>query len=327
MSRSKRAAAFLVGIVLVWMGLCQIGTQVPFAGERQAPAAGSRLVRETKTALPVGAVELRCPMEQQTTILSIVPPGESVKEGDLLVELDVAALVDKRIQQVLDVKKAETEMILATDSQNREKRAAAGQVALAEKALRLAQAQLKAYIDGEYVHQLAMAQGTLAIAGERRTLAEHRMNQLRTSFETQKDEGVVASLQEAQIALQETKLRLAEAEGALALLKGFVHDNKIAELELVIAQREFNLARAEDAVSAAATRGAATVFLAETIFRREADRLAKLDDQIVKCKIYAPQDGTVDQPRDADEAAIKPGAVVRERQLLVRLLPVKASKS
>ena len=66
--------------------------------------------------------------------------------------------------------------------------------------------------------------------------------------------------------------------------------------------------------------------LAEMSRTMESDRLAKLDDQITKCKIYAPRDGMVDQPRDDDEAAVRPGAVVRERQVLVRLLPVKASK-
>ena len=319
MNRSKRVAVLVVGIFVVWVGLCQIGAQVPFASERQAPAAGNRVARETRTVPPVGSVDLRCQVGQPMTVLSVVPPGESVKKGDVVVELDVSALVDKRIQQVRDVKKAESEMILATESQDREKRAAAGQVVLAEKALRLAQAQLKAFTDGEYPHQLALAQGAAALDEQKCRMAESHVGQLRASEKAQ--EGQISDeLQKAEIALQEALLQYHAAQGALALLKSIVHDNKVAELELVVAQREFDVARAQDAVSAAATRGAATVSLTEMNFRAGVDRLAKLDDQITKSKVYAPQDGTVVYPEDAG-AAIKPGAVVRERQVLVRLLP------
>jgi HlyD family secretion protein len=325
MNRSKRVAALWVSILLAWLGLCQLRPQVPLAGERQASATDSRAVRETKTSPPAGSVELRSRVEQPTAILSIVPPGESVKEGDLLVELDCAALMDKRIQQVLDVRKAETEMILARESQERDKRAAAGQVALAEKALRLAQAQLKAFVEDQFARQLALAEGAAAVAKLKYVMAEERVKQLQAD-KTQTEQTVASALQEAQIAQQETRVQLDAAESALAHLKGAGHDNKIAELELVVAQRQFDLARAEDAVSAAATRGAATVPLAEMIRQMEADRLAKLDDQIVKCKVYAPQDGTVVYPDDADAAALKPGVVVREGQILIRLVPIAQRK-
>ena len=58
----------------------------------------------------------------------------------------------------------------------------------------------------------------------------------------------------------------------------------------------------------------------------ESDRLAKLDDQIKGCKIYAPWDGVVDQPRDNDEAAVRPGPSSRNQQVLVRLQAVTPSK-
>ncbi|MCX5643198.1 MAG: hypothetical protein NTZ17_00695 [Phycisphaerae bacterium] len=322
MNRSKRVGMLLVG-VLLWAGLCLLGPQTPLAGERQAAKPGDR---EARALPPAGSVDLRCQTNQPTTILSVIPPGKSVKKGDLLVELDVSALVDKRIQQVRDVKKAESEMILTTESQDREKRAAGGQVGLAEKALRLAQAQLKAFIDGEYPHQLALAQSAAALAEQKRLMAEERVLQLRARERTQEGQTSMITLQEAEIALQEARLQSTAAQGSLVLLKSAVHDNKVAELELVVAQREFDLARAQDAVSAAAARGAVTVSLAEMNHRTEAHRLAKLDDQITQCRIYAPQDGTVVYPNDPDGAAIRPDAVVRERQVLIRLLPVTPPK-
>ena len=300
MNRSQRVAVAVVGVILVCVGLGQIGAQAPSANEHQRTS--------------VRAVDLRCEVQQPTTILSVVPDGTAVKKGDLLIELDNSPLVDRRIAQVAGVQKAESEMLVARESQDREKRAAAGQLALAEKALRLAQTHLKAFTEGEYPDQLALAEGTAAIASQKRLMAEEHFKELQVS-----EKGL--ALQQADIARMEAQLQLRQAENSLVLLKGVGRENKIAELELVVAQREFDLLRAKDAESAATTSGAAALSLAEMTFHMERDRLAKLDDQIVKCRIIAPQDGTVVYLDDA--VALKPSAVVRGGQVLVRLLPAK----
>jgi len=316
MNRSKRVAVLLIGILLVWAGL---GRQAPLAGERQAPGPGNR---QAKASPPAGSVDLRCQMEQPMTVLSVVPPGKSVKKGDLLIELDASTLTDKRIQQVFQTRKTETDWILARESQHWEKQTASGQIELAQKALRLAQGQLKAFTEGEYPHQLALAEGAAALADEKRRMLEDRVAYLRHAAETQKEETAQTSLQETELALQEAKLQSYAATGSLVLLKSAVHDNKVAELELAVAQREFDVTRAKDALSAATARGGAILQLAETSYQMAANQLAKLDDQIVKSKTFAPQDGIVVYPDDTGEAAIRPGAVARPRQVLVRLLPV-----
>ncbi len=323
MNRSKRVAVLSVGIFLAWVGLCQLGPQVPLAAERPTPVTGSREGRQTRTSPPAGSVELRCRVEQPTMILSLVPPGQSVKKGDLLVELDVSALVDKRIQQVFQTRKTETDWIVARESQSFEKHTATGQIDLAAKALRLAQNQLKAFTEGEYPNQLAMAEAVGQIAKEKRTMNEDRVARLRATIRPDETAGTAAmtALQEAQMALQEASVQSHAAENALTMLKTFGRDNKVAELELAVAQREFDLARAKDALSAANARSGALLQLAEITHQMEADRLAKLDDQIVKGKIYAPQDGIVVYPDDAGEAALRPGAVVHPGQVLVRLVP------
>lgn len=332
MANSKRVGMLAVG-VLLWAGLCQTDPQASWAGERQAaaprdhPAAGGNRVFARAEVLPSGEpVEIRSQMEQPTAILYVVPSGQAVKKGDLLVELDASALIDKRIQQVVQVQKAEGEMIQARESQARDSQAAQGRIVLAEKALRLAQGQLKAYTEGEYPRQLALAEGAANIAKLKLMLAGERARRLRASLDTEKDQSAQLALQEAQIAQDEAALQVEAAQGALVILKSFVHDNKVAELELVVAQREFDLARAKDDLSRANTTGRAAMAWAEMSFHRESDRLARLDDQIVKSKTYAPRDGTVAYPNNTDEPPLKAGAVVRNRQVLVRLLPVTLSR-
>jgi len=324
MANPRRIGLLLAG-ALLWVGLCQVGSQIPRAGARQA--TGENPASWRAEVLPSGeAAEIRSQVEQPTAILHVVPSGQTIQKGDLLVELDASALIDKRVQQVVQVHKAEGEMILARQTQEWETRAAQGQTVVAEKALRLAQSQLKAFTEGEYPRQLALAEGAAKIAKEKRTIAEVRMERRKATFETQRDQDARDALQEAQVAASEASVQSYVADIELAFLKSFVHDNKVAELELAIAQREYDLARANDAISAAKTRGGVTVSLAETQYHRESDRLAKLDDQIVKSKIYAPRDGIVAYPNDANEPPIKAGAVVRDRQVLVRLLPVTRPK-
>lgn len=315
MAKAKRIGTFLLG-VLLGTGLCQIGAQ--------GSSAGSERFIWRAEVQPYGkAEELRSQVEQPMTVLFVAPSGQSVRKGDLLVELDASALTGARIQQVLDTRKAVVEMSLAEESLQREERTAAGQVTLAEKALRLAQNQLKAYTEGEYPHQLALAEGTAAIAKQKELMLRDRMEHLRADAKASNDPATANALQDADLALREAMMRTMEAQNSLALLKSCIHDNKVAEIELIVAQKEFDLVCAKDSLSAATSRGALEHSLAEMRCQMERDRLAKLDDQIGKCKIYAPRDGTVLQPEGDDETPIKAGVTVNERQVLIRLLPVK----
>jgi HlyD family secretion protein len=316
MARSKRVGLLLVGMLL-WAGLCPFGSQAPLASQRQDNESLWRAEIQPRSE----SEEICSRVEQPMTILFVAPQGKTVKKGDLLVELDASALVDERMRQAFLKRKAESEMLWARESQVREGRAAIGQVELAEKALRLAQSQMKAFTEGEYPMQLADAKAEVTLAQERLMMTQERVNQLRAESQQAR-----TKLQEAQLALMEASAQSNAAQSRLSFLTGLLHDSKSAELELAVAQREFELACAKDAVSAAAVRGNADLSLAEMSRAMESDRLARLEDQIGKSRIYAPRDGTIIYPNDPDEAALRPGAIVRERQAIVYLLPVAQSK-
>jgi len=323
MNKPKRVAAVLGGVLLLWLGLCLVGQQNPWASQRPLGDEGHTWRAEAQP--PAGSEEIFSRVVEPTTILYVAPYGKAVKKGDLLIELDVAALTDQRIEQVVDVRKTQSELVLAKDSVEMEKHAAEGQVKLAEMALRLAQMQLKAFMEGEHPRELALAQGTAALADQKRRMLEDRYERLRHATDIQKDDDDAKdALQEAELALQEARMQSFLAADSLATLKGIGHDSRVADLELTLAQKEFELARAKDTLASATLRGSENVSLAEENFEREKHRLALLDDQITKCKIYAPRDGTVLYPQDSE--VIRPGAVVRERQVLVHLLPTVQSK-
>jgi hypothetical protein len=330
MAGAKRAGLLAAGVVL-WAGLCLPGPQTPLAGERQADAphayaAAPEQQSRGQANIPRRgeAEEIRCQVQQPTALLFVAAQGATVKKGDLLAELDIAALTDERVRQDLQTRKAEGEVVMAQESEDREKRAAGEQIALAEMALRLAQGQLKAFTDGEYPQQLALAQSAAAIARRRVSLIQNRLARGRAVVKDDSDPEVIATLQETEVELEEAKMESMQADGALALLQSFIYENRVTELQLAVAEREFDLARAKDALSAATMRGKVQRSLAEMSRSMESDRLAWLDDQIGKARIHAPRDGTILYPDEPNEPPIRPGTVVRARQVLIRLLPAQS---
>jgi multidrug resistance efflux pump len=73
-------------------------------------------------------------------------------------------------------------------------------------------------------------------------------------------------------------------------------------------------------------KGQAAAALAETNYQMASERLVKVEQQVAWCTMYAPRDGTVIYPNDtfSDDAGKavsrpQPGAIVRNRQVVVRL--------
>ena len=57
------------------------------------------------------AEQVRNELEGRTTILSLVPEGSRVEEGDVIAELDVSETEDRRVQQEIAVQNAEAALV------------------------------------------------------------------------------------------------------------------------------------------------------------------------------------------------------------------------
>ena len=86
------------------------GTQ-PVFRVRQGPLTIS--VVESGTIKSLEQVSLKSEVEGQTTLIYLIPEGEQVETGDLLVELDASNLQDDLIQQQISVDNSEAAFIRA----------------------------------------------------------------------------------------------------------------------------------------------------------------------------------------------------------------------
>lgn len=324
-------SAVVAGTVILWFG--KFRTDDEFAQQAatfaviRGPLAIS--VTESGTIKPRDQVILKNEVEGRTSIITLVPEGTRVKKGDLLVELDVSSLLDNRIDQEIRVQNAEASYIDANENFAVVENQAESDKDKAHLTLEFAKQDLQKYLEGEYPNQLREAEGKITLAREELARAEETLKWSKTLF----GEKYISQteLQADQLNQQKRDLDVKLAESNLDLLKDFTYRRNLAQLESDVRQAEMALERTTRKAKANVIQAQADLKAKQAEYRRQEDKLTKIEDQIQKAKIYAPVDGLVIYATSAERGGfrgnIQPldeGQEVRERQELI-YLPTAAS--
>lgn len=326
--------SFLIAvIVLVVIGL----VVVAFNGSGSRDSSGDDFARfavkrgplrisvnESGTIQAREQIILKCEVEGRTTILSLVEEGTHVKEGELLVELDSSRLLDDRIDQEIRVQNAEAAFIRARENLAVAENQAESDVDLAELRLEFAKQDLRKYVEGEYLNELKEAESRITLAKEELQTAEEK---LKWSRELHAREYISQTeLQIDELSTHKKKLDLELSENELLLLEGFSHPRTLAELESDVRQAEMALERTKRKAKADVVQAEAELRAKDSEYRRQKDKLAKIEEQIVKTKIYAPADGLVIYATSAktrhwrsSQEPLDEGREVHEREELIYL--------
>lgn len=237
-----------------------------------------------------GVTEVRCEVKSKNqpgvAILRVVPEGTQVKAGDFLVQFDSSALEAERITQQIMVNSADAAVVEARN--------------LYETAL-IAKNE---YLDGTYVQERQVIESEMFIA-------EENLNRAKEYYEYSKklaSKGYVNQLQlEAdKFAVEKSAKELDVAKTKLRVLDEYTKEKMLKQLE-------------SDILITEAKWGAA-----KKSYELELQRLAEIDDQIAKCTISSPKDGTVIYAQDRgwrgdDGFVVEEGAVVRENQTVFQI--------
>lgn len=230
--------------------------------------------------------EVKSKNQPGVAILKIIPEGTQVKKGDFLVELDSSALREERNTEQILVNTAEA---LVVQSRN-----------IYETAL-IAKEE---YLDGTYIQERQTIEGEIFVA-------EENLNRAKEYYEYSKRlaaKGYINQLQlEAdKFAVDKSLKELGAAQTKLKVLDDYTRAKMLKQLE-------------SDIITAKAKWESDKKSL-----EIELDKLQDIDDQIAKCTISAPKDGVVTYAHDrenwgGDNFIVKDGAVIRERQAIIRL--------
>jgi HlyD family secretion protein len=288
-------------------------------------------VTESGTVSARDQVIISSEVEGSTTILSLVPEGTMVKEGELLIELDASEMEEEKFDQQLRVQNAEADYIRSRENLAITKSQAESDIEKAELATEFAGQDLAKYEEGEFPQSRKEAEAKIKLSEEEFQRTDEKLKWSRILF--QEKYISETELQADELSLKKAELDLELAKGNRDLLLGFTHQRQMAQLKSDTKQTKMAMERARRKGKANILQAEADLTAKEMDFRRQKDRLAETEDQIIKTKIRAPSDGQVvyatSVKRSRWHAADEPlqeGQTVREREDLIYLPETKHMK-
>ena len=266
---------------------------------RVAPGKLSVIVSEKGVVEASRSRDVMCEVEHGTTIIMIRPEGTKVKVGEVVAELDSAALRDALVNQRIARLQAQA---------NHEQ---------AKLVHEIAESGLKEYVEGVLPRERETLKGRVAQAQ-----AAIRKNE--------------AKLERTRRARKQLDEAMAPNKGPVTpsdIVADLAIDDRLddAELELSKQERDLERAKSEQDVLEKYTQEKTIKQLTINVDRAKADELhmksneelegskeRKIERQIVKCTLKAPGDGILvhanDPNRVRGQYQIEEGAMVRERQ-------------
>jgi multidrug resistance efflux pump len=238
--------------------------------------------------------EIKCEVKSKnqagTQILEVVPEGTEIKPEDVgelvLVRLDSSALENERTTQQIACAKSKADLIQA------------------EAACKTALIAQKEYEEGTYGQSVQAIESERLVAKENRDRAKEYLEYSRALFA--KRYVTKAQLQADTFAVEKAESDLKIADEKLKVLAEFTRQKQLTQLQCDV------------------DTTAAKLEAAKAGHSLDTNQLKLIEDQIKKCEIKAPQEGTVVYAnvtgfRGTKEIMIAAGEMARERQVLIRL--------
>lgn len=325
----RSAVVTLAALALIWMWLAPGKNKGPIYSFHEVKRGDFLIsIVEGGTIEAVNEEVVRSEVEGTARIVYIVPEGSSVKQGDLVVELDSSLAQDAVNLQQIAVEKAQFALIQAEQQLEIGKSTVESEVQAATLKVEFAQSDFEKYVKGEALQTRRNAQIEITNTMENLQIAEERLEWTEKlhakGFETK------GNLDKDRLAVSQGRLKLEQTTKALWMIETFDEPKKKRELEATLQEAKENLERVRlqgDRKVAQYKADVDTQRITLELSKRKFDRDQR---NFEACKIHAPQDGLVVYAgggnRFSSESLIEEGAVVRFRQELIKLPDVSAMK-
>ena len=311
----------LLAVAAVW------GTKRINSGGGNAVAAGKFFtvaptdldirIRKDGELQAVNNVDVMCMVEGRTTIVYLVKEGETVRKGDLLVELDSSTIREEYETDIVAVKQAEADLRNSQEMLEIQKNQNQADLEAAEVELELAKLALQQYQDGTYPQELADAETLVKMTEITCRNKEEDLEQTKNLFA--KGFVTAADVKQAELSVTTVHNDLRKAKTALHVLTAYKNPTDLTTAKSALSQAEQKVARVKRTNASLLAKSEADVDAKTLALSTKTKALKEEEEQLAACKIYAPGDGMVVYARDDDDFRMIEGAQVRERQRLIRL--------
>ncbi len=285
---------------------------------------GFNVVLQEKGELKAArSTDINCEVEGRSTIITLIPEGTAVKEGDLLVELASDEIEDRIRQEELKEANAITAFESAQTELEIQRDQNASDIRKAELEIELKRLELEKYQKGEWEqmlkeHEIAIEQAEINLRRRKEDFAaaeELKAKDFITETEYEEDEF--------------NKIRaewdLEKAEKAIEVLREYTHVAAQRKREADLDEATKECARVKKNAEAEELKKLRAVEGKKKELDLIQDQLAKLRAQKEKTRITAPTQGFVVYFGGAGrrffmaEDQIKVGGTVHERQTILSL--------
>lgn len=273
-------------------------------------------------------IDVESKVETPAQIIWLVKEGVTVTKGDELVKLDSSALVQRKEQLDLDLKKAESNLKIAQEMKEIQESQNAAYLETAEVGMQLAQLDLERFKEGTYKQDLANAETALKMANTNLLNKKDELDQTLNLA----DKGFVtkADVKKAELDVIQAENDVAKAQRALEVLTKYTYAMELARLETAVNQAKARRMRVIRENASVMVQKNADLEEKHNSLEHLQTRATKLQEQIEACTIRAPEDGLVIYMSSIDRwmrDPIQEGTVVRYTQTLMRLPDVRAMKA
>ncbi|YCM42610.1 efflux RND transporter periplasmic adaptor subunit [Verrucomicrobiaceae bacterium 227] len=276
----------------------------------------------------VNEVVVKNSIDGESRIISLIPEGNYVEEGDLLVEFDAGEAEKNVDEQKVEFESRQAALVKAENDLIITKSTVASELSEAELEVQFATMDLEKFQQLEKVHTIREAELKIDTAEEALKLAQQRyewsIKLAEKGFETKTQvdrDRLEVSLKSKEFETSQSNYQMLEAFDLKKTLAEYVSKKKeaISKLERAQKQGESKIAQNEAEVNSA-----------KVTLRLTEESLAKKVEQLKATKVYAPKPGLViyakSRSRWNDADQITEGAMVRNRMELVKIPDVSLMK-
>lgn len=276
---------------------------------------------EGGTLQAVNDVTVRNEVDGTSRIIYIVPEGSFVKEGQLIVELDTE-LAEKELNEQLirfeddkaDYISSETAVLLTESTVESD-------IRKAELEVQFAEMDLEKFEQIEKEQEMRNAQIEIISAQESLKLAEERLEWseklTEEGFETK------SNLDRDKLAVTNQSLGLEKAESVRKMLSEYDLAKMEAQYRSALEEALSELDRVRKQGESRILQAKAELEIEKRKLELSRTKLAQHQKQMAATKLYAPQDGLLvyatSPHRYSSESVIEEGAVIRQRQAIVKI--------
>jgi HlyD family secretion protein len=265
---------------------------------------------------------IRSEFEGISRIISIVPEGSYVKEGDLLVELDSSELKDRVNQQEVSYQNNDFAFIQAKENLSIQQSLVESQIKEAELRVEFAESDYNKYIEGDAPQQINTATNQIIIRKEQLQRAQDKLDWTRKLGE--KGYASKSELEADQLSLMQARISVEQAEEDLRLFHKYDRPKSVRRLESAWDQAKMELERLRHRTANQLAQAEANLRTSQRALELTLQKLNELKQQLENSKMKAPQDGLVVYASSSfgdrgGSTLVEEGAQIRQRQEIIKL--------